>query len=227
MKKKTIIYAVIIAIASALIASVVTYEITKQKEEVVEIQEPVKEIEYVILPEETKITGEEIQAGINDLSELNTADYYFTRVESSSDQRTCDWFEIFGIEEFNVPLTSNLYVYSYDGEIKAGIDFNKVKVEKDDETKIVSIKCPKAKITNSLIDPDSFKCYEKKNNILNPLDPGTMSEGIKDMLKAEEDKAVAGGLLTRAQDNAKIILEDFVRNMCESKDYKIEINFVA
>ena len=187
--------------------------------------EPLPDPEPTILPVVVTITGEEIQSGINNIGELNTAEYYFTRVEEVNSVRQVDLNQI-GIKiKFDIPGTANGFTYKYDGEIKAGIDFTKVTVEKNDDAKTITVKSPKATITNSNVDPDSYEFYVKDNNILNPIDPENYAISFADLIHSEEEKAVESGLLTKAEDNAKMMLENFVKNSYGCEDFTTEVVF--
>ena len=187
--------------------------------------EPLPDPEPTILPVVVTITGEEIQSGINNIGELNTAEYYFTRVEEVKSNRKVD-LEIIGIKiNFDIPGTANGFTYKYDGEIKAGINFEDVKVEKDDDAKTIVVKSPKATITNSNVDPDSYEFYVNDNNILNPINPKDYAVSFAELIHAEETKAIESGLLTKAEDNAKTMLENFVKNSYGCEDFTTEVVF--
>lgn len=187
--------------------------------------EPIVDPEPTVLPRVVTITGEEIQSGINNIGELNTAEYYFTRVEEVKSNRKVDLTEL-GIKiNFDIPGTTSGFTYKYDGEIKAGIDFREITVNKDDETKKITVKSPKPVITNSNVDPDTYEFYVNDNNILNPIDPKDYAVSFAELIHSEEDKAIESGLLDKAQTNAQTMLENFVKNSYGCNEYTIEIIF--
>ena len=85
---------------------------------------------------EKVITGEIIQENIRDMGFLITQEYNFTEVISYSKTKNRLIF----------PDPKSAYVASYDGVITAGIDFEKVKVYKDDNAKTVNIVIPETEI---------------------------------------------------------------------------------
>lgn len=173
-----------------------------------------------IIQEELNLLGETLESGIRELGELNTAEYYFSRVETVESTKKLDLTSI-GIDfVHDIPLTTNSFSYSYDGEIKAGIDFSEVKVEKDFEKKQVTVILPKARILSSVIDPDSYVFYEVKNNILNPIDPQDYAVSFANLIHAEEEKAVEKGILNKANENAVKMIRNFVGSYA-SEEYKI------
>ena len=174
-----------------------------------------------IIQEETLVSGETITSGIREMGELNTAEYYFSRTESVENSKELDLSK-FGIDfKTKIPLTTNSFTYSYDGQIKAGVDFTKVTVEVDNEAKTVKVVLPETKITSSEIDPDSYKLYSVTNNILNPISPDDFAVSLADLIHAEEDRAIEKGLLDRAQKNAETLIRNFVKSYAEG--YKITV----
>ena len=117
--------------------------------------------ENLITETETTISGEIIQAGLADIGELATEEYYFTEVETYDSTKT--------FMDFNLPFTTTRFVYSYDGVIKAGIDFTGIEVEKDDLLKTITIRLPKSKILSSEIDESSFQVYDEEQSIFNKV----------------------------------------------------------
>ena len=174
-----------------------------------------------IIQEETLVSGETISSGIREMGELNTAEYYFSRTENVENTKQLDLTSL-GIDfKADIPLTTNSFTYSYDGEIKAGIDFTQVTVEVDNETKTITVKLPETKITSSEIDPDSYKLYSVTNNILNPISPDDFALSLSDLIHTEEERAIEKGLLQKAQKNAEVLIRNFVKSYAEG--YKITI----
>ena len=94
-------------------------------------------------------------------------------------------------------------------------------MEVDDANKTITVSLPACAITNSVIDPDSYKLYSVNNNILNPISPDDFALSLSDLIHDEEDRAIEKGLLDRADKNAKELVEKFIKSY--SKDYKVVI----
>ncbi len=174
-----------------------------------------------IIQDDIAVLNETISSGLKEMGELITADYYFSSSETVQDVKVLDLSSL-GIDfKTNIPLTSNSFTYSYDGEIMAGIDFKGIEVNIDKENNVIKIKLPEAKIISSSVDPDSYQFYEIKNNILNPISPENYAVSFADLIHSEEEKAIDKGLLNKATNNAKTIVSNFVKSYVEG--YKIEI----
>ncbi|MBO7677893.1 MAG: DUF4230 domain-containing protein, partial [Erysipelotrichaceae bacterium] len=122
----------------------------------------------------------------------------------------------------DIPLTSNSFTYSYDGSIKSGIDFSQIEVSVDKETKEITVLLPKAEITSSEVDPDSYKFYEIRNNILNPISPEDYAVSFADLIHKEEERAFKEGLLDKADANAQKMMKNFISSY-NSDSYKITV----
>lgn len=166
----------------------------------------------VVIEKEVEITGEIIKSGLQDIGELATEEYYFTGVETYDSTKT--------IKGFNVPFTKSTFIYSYDGKIKAGIDFSQIDVEKDDLTKIITISVPAAHILSSEIYPESFQLYDEKNSIFNPISVSDVNDTILELKQTSEQDAIKKGLLKRADENAALILKNFLSGF-DLSDYTI------
>ncbi|MBQ1568174.1 MAG: DUF4230 domain-containing protein [Erysipelotrichaceae bacterium] len=175
-----------------------------------------------IIQDDLAVIGETIESGLRQIGEMNTAEYYFTRTETVEDSKKLDLTSI-GIDFVtNIPLTSNSFTYSYDGNIKAGIDFTEIEVSIDRDAKTITVLLPKSRIMSSEVDPDSYKFYEIKNNILNPISPEDYAVSFADLIHKEEERAVEEGLLEKADENAQKILKNFISSY-SSDSYSITI----
>lgn len=158
------------------------------------------------------LTGEILKSSLNNLGVLETAEYHYSHVETYDSDRI-----VLGVI---VPLTNSKFVYSYDGVITAGIDFAGIEIEQTD--KVITVKLPKAEIRSSEIDEDSFKLYDEKNNIFNPIGVKDVNDSFADMKKYEENAAIEKGLLDWADKNAKVLIENFLKNAFDIKEYEIK-----
>ena len=175
-----------------------------------------------IIQDDLAVIGETIESGLKQIGELSTAEYYFTRTETVEDSKKLDLTSI-GLDFItNIPLTSNSFTYSYDGNIKAGIDFAEIEVSVDKDTKTITVLIPGSRILSSEVDPDSYKFYEIRNNILNPISPEDYAVSFADLIHKEEERAVEEGLLEKADVNAQKILKNFISSY-NSDAYSITV----
>ena len=138
---------------------------------------------------------------MEDIGELSTQAAYFTNVQVISNSR-----ELFGV---TVPFTQSKYIYSYDGVIKAGIDFAKLAYTIDSNAKAITVHLPEAHITSV------------SKNIFTPLKLNDIQSSRKQMEVEAIEQATANGLLVEASENAKILIKAFLLSNPDLSDHEI------
>ena len=144
-----------------------------------------------------------LQNQISSMSELAVVTYTYTELGQYESSK-----EFYGVK---MPFTTNRFLLTFDGVIKAGIDMTEVKVDVDSDTKTVTVKLPGAEILSHEIDEDSVKIYDEKTSIFNPFTVQDYTSFYADQKKTVEEKAREKGLLTEAQAQA----EHAVRQLLE------------
>ena len=149
--------------------------------------------------------------GFEDIGELATQTAYCTEVNVTEAAR-----ELFGM---TIPFTQSKYIYSYDIQIKAGLEFEESEWEVNGST--IEGRLPETKILSSEIDLDSFKVYLEDESIYREITLEENNEALKSMKQSAEDDAVANGLLENARSNAETILTGFFGNVYDMDEYEI------
>lgn len=149
--------------------------------------------------------------GFEDIGELATQTAYCTEVNVTEAAR-----ELFGM---TIPFTQSKYIYSYDIQIKAGLDFEEIEWDVNGST--IEVRLPETKILSSEIDLDSFKVYLEDESIYREITLEENNEALKSMKQSAEDDAVANGLLENARSNAETILTGFFGNVYDMDEYEI------
>ena len=161
----------------------------------------------------TNVTAKVTALQIRDIGELATQAGYFTTVQSIRKSR-----EVLGIE---VPGTQSNYVYSYDGTIKAGINFGDVDVEVDDLSHTIVVSVPEVRILSTEIDEDSFVLYNDGSNLFTSLKLEDVDKSNTELKKAARETAVKNGLLENARSNAELLIRGFLSGMYDLTQYKV------
>lgn len=170
-----------------------------------------------VVEKEIQISGETIRASMANIGKLCTAEYSFTHVERVDSSRE--------INGFRIPFTTATFIYSYDGTVMAGIDFTRIRIEKDDLKKQITVVLPGAEVFSSDIDQDSFELYDERNNIFNPISVADVADSFAELKNNEEKKAVDEGLLDRARSNAEELVKNFMLGSYDIEGYEIEVLF--
>lgn len=112
----------------------------------------------------------------------------------------------------NVPLTDKYFLLKYNGYIKAGVDFERIKVNvENDSTLHVSI--PKPKILDTVIDEKSVEVYNESENAFNPIKISDYNEALVREKNVMISDAINQGILTDATEQAKLVLTTLLREM--------------
>ena len=165
--------------------------------------------------DESKNTVNDIEGIIQEIGELNTSEYIY-KITGTCEKPPHQ------IAGFDIPFTQTKVVYSYEGVIKAGIEFAKIKASVNERGKLISIAIPSAKIMSNELDNSSLTVYDEKYS---PFNRATFADFnlTQDTLKKEaEDKALEQGLLDSAQENAKTLIRAAVSKFYDLSEYEIE-----
>lgn len=219
--KKEKIYLLLIALLAAAIIVVLIVglsghkpeaqvETAPEKPDTVEVKEVTR-----FFPVEKKITAEIIRDGLNDMGVLLTEEYYFTEVVSFSSVKK------FLNTDIVLGFTESYYLASYDGNVAAGIDFTKITVEKDEESACITVHIPKAEIISVDVDPSSFVLYSEKVGFTNPLSVADFNNSLIELERNAGSKATEKGILIRANENARAIVENFIGSLVDTAEYTI------
>lgn len=149
---------------------------------------------------ENKPTVSVIEAELNDIAELASAEYYYTNMAKYE-----NYTEFYGVK---IPFTTTRFIVAYDGVIKAGIKLEEVKIETDGSKIIITL--PQPQILSHEIDFESLAITDETYSIFNHLEITDYNQFYADQSKIVEEKALSRGLLEKATENAKMILTNFL-----------------
>lgn len=162
----------------------------------------------------SRATSRIVQLGLENIGQLTTQAGFFTNVQVLEDVQT-----LWG---WNLPLTHSKYIFSYDGTVNAGIDFDKIGISANPVGKTITVTLPEAEIFSIEIDPESLEIYDESKSVFTPL----TIEDVNDSLIAVKDEAmsqcIGNGILEKAQNNAKILIESFISKTYDLSEYIVE-----
>ena len=162
----------------------------------------------------TRISSRPVRLGFENIGELATQSGYFTSVQDISKTRT-----VLGI---NVPFTTSKYIFSYDGTIKAGLDFEKIEIDEDRATRTVRVTLPEIRILSIEIDTDSLKVYDERKNIFSPLKLDNVNTSLAALKEEARKTAIDNGILDNARDNAQVLIRGFLSSTYSPDEWTIE-----
>lgn len=141
---------------------------------------------------------------ISYMQELALVRYNYTGVISYKDYRK--------FLNLNVPLTDKYFLLKYSGYIKAGVDFDKIKVTVDNDTTI-HVSIPKPKILDTMIDEKSIQVYNESENAFNPIKISDYNEAIMQEKNVMIRDAIDQGIFKQATGEAKIAITSLLKEM--------------
>ena len=210
--KKKICLGIIAVAVLAMIVLGIYYRITKKKKaEDIAVSAPAKpdkKSEEKVL---VTVSTETIRDGLANMGTLVTQEYYFTQVEKYTKEKTI-------LQFIN---SSSEFIYSYDGTVTAGIDFEKIEIKKDDNEKKLTVVLPDSEIQTVTIDKDTFKIYSEKDSLWNPLKLEDYNISLSEFEAAAKQKAVDNGILERSDEQAQLLVSNFISNIPTASDYEI------
>ena len=161
-----------------------------------------------------KINLETLNEEIKSIGELAATEYLYTDAGQFSNNLK--------IKGFDVPLTQKSFIVRCDGIVKAGIDVTKIKIDVNENNKIVKIQIPHSMILSHEIDHDSFETLDESNGIFNGISVEDVNTFIGDSKKSIEEKVVNNGLLDKADVSVKELLTKFIESYVD-KEYVVNI----
>lgn len=164
----------------------------------------------------TSSNSKATKLGFENIGELATQVAYCTEVNVTEASQN-----LWGIE---IPFTQSKIIYSYDVEVKAGLDFKDITWSVDETNSIIRVNLPEIRILDSSIILDSFQLYHEDESIFRPITLEENNEALKQLELNAENTAVSNGLLENARLNAETILTGFFANEYDPKIYTIEFH---
>ncbi len=137
------------------------------------------------------------------IQELATVKYNYSGVIGYKDN--------FKILNISVPLTDKYFLLKYNGYLKAGVDFGKIKVNINGEN--VHVSMPRAQIFDIVIDENSVKVYDESENAFNPIKISDYNKALMDEKETMRQDAIKQGVLKDANNQAELAIKSLLQEM--------------
>ena len=167
--------------------------------------------------DEPEITSTGITQQLQDIEELATLSYNYTKVgEFSNSLQFNGW---------DIPLTQKSFLITYDGQLKAGIKMDKIKVDVSNDNITVSI--PDIEILSNEIDESSIEVYDESRNIFNPISVNDYATFATSQKEAVEAEAIENGLLSQAATKTQDTIKKYLNAIPGIEgNYQIDVKFI-
>ncbi|WP_262122091.1 DUF4230 domain-containing protein [Anaerococcus sp. Marseille-Q5996] len=166
--------------------------------------------------EETKISSETVESALKEAKELTTLKYHYKNIASFENSQQ--------FQGMTIPFTKKSFLYTYEGEIHAGVDLEQAKININEEAKTINVTLPETKILSHDIDENSVMVYDEKNSIFNPLEMKDYSNFRKEEEAKVEKEAIDKGLLDEAKEQTlKAVKDILLLNPIIEEDYTVSV----
>lgn len=140
---------------------------------------------------------------ISHIQELSTVKYNYTGVIGYKDA-----MKIF---KMNIPLTEKYFLVKYNGYLKAGVEFDRIVVNVENEKVHVSI--PRARIFDIVIDENSVTVYNESDNAFNPIKISDYNQALMKEKETMRNDAIKQGILKDANQHAELAIRSLLQEM--------------
>jgi len=145
-----------------------------------------------------------VMSRITYLQELALVKHNYTGVISYKDYMK--------IMNLNVPLTNKFFLLKYHGYIKAGVDFDRITVEPQNDTTIL-VSLPKPRILETVIDENSIEVFNESDNAFNPIRISDYNEALIREKQVMVNDALEQGILEESTQHAKMAIRSLLKEM--------------
>lgn len=190
------------------------------KQQVADLEQQIADAPSTWDDQPTKeITIDLIKSEIKNIGELATIEYLYTDAGKFEDAK-----QAWGI---NIPFTSKSFITKWDGIIKAGVKIDEIIVEINDANKEIIVHIPNAEILSHEVDSESIEILDEKDSLFNKVTVENTVQFEATSKEAMEERAIENGILDKAFENAKEIIDKLVNNdVVQEQGYTIKFEVI-
>lgn len=164
----------------------------------------------------TTISQEEVYARLQEINELCTMEYQYSKVGEFDNSLQ--------INGWNIPLTQKHFLLTYSGSLKAGVDLEQATVTIDDHSILVEL--PPVSILSHAIEEDSIEVYDESGSIFNPISVSDYAAFANQQKQVVEEEAIERGLLSQAATRTQQCIRDLILLTPEvQENYTLDVRF--
>lgn len=157
--------------------------------------------------------------GLKDVGELVTQTAYITVVTDNKENK-----ELFN--KFEIPFTESRQIFSYDVEVDVSVDFSEISYTVDSENKEIKVSLPHSKIYKTTLNTDSLKVYLDTESLFSRIDLKEHNDALNAIKEQAATDAKANGTLEAGDNNAKRLVESFIKENSRYKDYSFSYEYI-
>lgn len=125
-------------------------------------------------------------------------------------------YAIVSREDNNIPFTDinfaeAIKLIEYSGYLKAGSDLSGLEVTTDEGSEKISLRVPKAKILDNVVETEKTTVTDVKGNIFSDYPTQKVFDEVNENKKQIEEEKIDQGLLDEADQRTEELLTDFLK----------------
>lgn len=156
-------------------------------------------------------------ARLRDMGEMAVEEARITLVHCTREPR-----RLFGME---LPLMREQCIFAVDVVVKAGFNFDEIRVQVDNLRRRITLRLPEMRILSSAIDYGTMQIYDEKTGVFARPKLEWHRDSMLHLCREAEEKAREYGLFERAKASARLRLEAFVGQLYDLTAYTLLIVF--
>ena len=158
--------------------------------------------------------------GLKDVGELVTQTAYVTVVTDNKENK-----ELFN--KFEISFTESRQVFSYDVEVDVSVNFSEISYTVDSENKEIKVSLPHSKIYKTTLNTDSLKVYLDTESLFSRIDLKEHNDALNAIKEQAATDAKSNGTLEAGDNNAKRLVESFIKENSRYKDYSFSYEYIG
>ena len=165
------------------------------------------------------ITSEMLREQLEYVKDLVTVEYHYTDAEKQ---------ELPGKKLFNaipMPFTKKIFIISYDGVIKYGVDVSQVGLSVNGIAKTVTVEIPKAKIISHEIPEEGFRVLYESSGLFNKISIDDVTRFRITRKDEMESKAEEMELPRKAQEQSGDAIFALLKAVPGMEEYTLDVEY--
>lgn len=153
------------------------------------------------IEEKSELNVSSVLEKVTQISQLDTVEMYFSEI--------LDYQSALSINGFNLPFTEKKFIFTVKAKVQSGIDLASLTEENIQITdKKIALTLNRAKITSKEIL--EYRAFSEVDGIGNPVTTEDTLNTLNNFTERLEKQALENGILEKAEENAKLVLENFL-----------------
>lgn len=168
-----------VAIIALIVVGILISQLFSTKNKMKDLIVPPDDPDPIVIDDpEVIVTAATLREVVAPAAELTAYKYYYTDVDTYEKSQK--------IWKFKVPFTTDKSVFSYSGEIGAGIDLDDAEFTVEDKS--ITVTLPKPDVLYHELDEKSFQSYDIKNSVFTSTDISEYADMIAALKARQEQK---------------------------------------